>query len=245
MTPYDSASAPFAHTVASDPLADLPRDASAQAVLAAAFEAFPGRIALVSSFGAESAALLHMAAAIDPNVPVIFLDTGHLFPQTIDYRQDLARRLGLTDVRDRRPTFADLALRDPAADLWSSDPDACCGLRKVAPLATALEGFDAWITGRKRFQGAERARLPVIERDGARIKINPLANVTAEALADYVKLHRLPAHPLRSGGYASVGCRPCTVESDDGRAGRWAGSGKTECGIHRPKPAPADLGGGV
>ena len=231
MTPYDSAASPITHTVAPDPLADLPRDASPQAVLAAAFRAFPGKIALVSSFGTESAALLHMAAAIDPSVSVIFLDTGHLFPQTIDYRQDLARRLGLTDVRDRRPTFADLALRDPAADLWSSDPDACCGLRKVAPLASALEGFDAWITGRKRFQGAERARLPVVERDGA--------------LADYVKLHRLPAHPLRSGGYASVGCRPCTVESDDGRAGRWAGSGKTECGIHRPKPAPADLGGGV
>ncbi len=219
---------------------------SPQDVLAWALERWRGRIALVSSFGTESAVLLHLAAQVDPSVPVIFLDTGHLFAQTLDYRADLARKLGLTDVRDIRAAYADLALNDPKADLWRTSTDACCAVRKVQPLDRALKGFDAWITGRKRFQGAERARLPTVEAaEDGRVKVNPLANWTRAELDSYVAAHDLPAHPMIAQGYASVGCWPCTRPSDDGRAGRWAGSEKTECGIHRPrKPAP-DLGGGL
>lgn len=242
MTPFDAGVEVTPTPVGFDP----PRDAPAPEVLRSALAAFPGRIALVSSFGTESAVLLHMAAAIDPSIPVVFLDTGHLFAQTLDHRRELARRLGLTDVRDVRPAFADLALGDPKADLWRTSTDACCEVRKVRPLDRALDGFDAWITGRKRAHGAGRARLPLAERgsDG-RTKVNPLAAWSAADLAAYAALHDLPAHPLAAQGYASVGCWPCTQPSDDGRSGRWAGSAKTECGIHKPqKPAP-DLGGGL
>jgi phosphoadenosine phosphosulfate reductase len=198
---------------------------------------FDGRIALVSSFGAESAVLLHMAAEIDPAVPVLFLDTGMLFGQTLDYRKQLADRLGLTDVRDLRPAFKDLASTDPSGSLWKTDTDACCSLRKVVPLNQALEGFDAWITGRKRFQSSTRAALPVVEQAGGKTKVNPLANWTKADLDAYVALHDLPAHPLVQFGYPSIGCWPCTKPVDAGqdeRSGRWAGSEKIECGIHTP-----------
>ena len=243
MTPFDAVAAPAGPL---DALFALPRGAAPQAVLAAALAALPGRIALVSSFGTESAVLLHMVAAIAPATPVIFLDTGHLFAQTLDHRRELARTLGLTDVRDIRPAFAELALGDPASTLWRTDTDACCAVRKVAPLDRALAGFDGWITGRKRFHGADRARLAAVERgEGGKVKVNPLANWGADELAAYAAAHALPAHPLRAQGYASVGCWPCTQPSDDARAGRWAGSQKTECGIHRPRPPQPDLGGGV
>ncbi len=217
-----------------------------QAILADALDRHRGRIALVSSFGAESAVLLHMVAELDAATPVIFLDTGQLFAQTIDHRRDLARALRLTDVRDIRPAYVDLALNDPRADLWRTDTDACCAVRKVQPLERALKGFDAWITGRKRFHGGGRAHLPAVERDAdGRFKINPLANWSKAELDAYATEHELPAHPLVAQGYASIGCWPCTTKAEDGRNGRWAGSGKTECGIHRPpRPAP-DLGGGL
>lgn len=214
------------------------RHAPPQQILRAALGAFGDRIALVSSFGAESAVLLHMAAEIDRSIPVLFLDTGMLFGQTLDYRRQLAERLGLTDVRDLRPAFKDLAAQDPGGTLWKSDTDACCRIRKVAPLDLALGRFDAWITGRKRFQSATRAHLPVIETVGGKTKINPLANWTKAELDAYAAEHDLPAHPLVQFGYASLGCWPCTkpVEAgDDQRAGRWAGSEKVECGIHTPR----------
>ena len=230
-------------------LFDLPRDTAPAEVVRAALAAFPARIALVSSFGTESAVLLHMVAQVEPTTPVIFVDTGHLFAQTLDYRQELARRLGLTRVRDARAAFAELALGDPASTLWRTDTDACCAVRKVRPLDRALEGFDAWITGRKRFHGAERARLPLVERapaaEGGKLKVNPLANWGRAELDAYAARHDLPTHPLAAQGYASVGCWPCTTPSDDARAGRWAGSQKTECGIHRPRTPAPDLGGGL
>jgi phosphoadenosine phosphosulfate reductase len=206
-----------------------------QRILSAALDAFPGRIALVSSFGAESAVLLHMVSQIDPNTPILFLDTGMQFGQTLDYRRTLAERLGLTDVRDLRPAFRQLAAVDPSGTLWKTDTDACCALRKVVPLAQALEGFDAWITGRKRFQAITRAGLPVVERSQGKVKVNPLANWSKAELEAYAEDFHLPAHPLVQFGYPSIGCWPCTkaVESNqDSRAGRWAGSEKTECGIH-------------
>lgn len=205
-------------------------------ILQAALSAFPGDVALVSSFGAESAVLLHMVATTAPATPVLFLDTGQLFAQTLDYRRGLARALGLTDVRDLRPAYADLALEDPDAELWRADPDRCCDVRKVRPLDRGLAGFKGWITGRKRFQSAGRARLKPAEvaADG-RIKFNPLVDATPEDLLAYAAEHALPEHPLKAFGYPSIGCWPCTRPVRAGeasRAGRWAGLEKTECGIH-------------
>ena len=226
------------------------RHAHPTEVLRAAVARFGGALALVSSFGAESAVLLHMAARLKRDIPVLFLDTGMLFGQTLDYRQQLATRLGLTDVRDLRPRFEDLALADPKADLWRTDTDACCRIRKVIPLDAALGGFAAWVTGRKRFHGGERLRLPVVEAADGRLKFNPLANWTKTELDAYAAEHGLPEHPLVSFGYPSVGCWPCTSPVDEGadiRSGRWAGSQKTECGIHtaRAPGVPPDLGGDI
>jgi phosphoadenosine phosphosulfate reductase len=226
------------------------RHAHPSTILRAAIEEFGDEVALVSSFGAESAVLLHMAAQIKPDIPVLFLDTGMLFGQTLDYRQQLAARLGLTDVRDLRPRFEDLAVNDPKAELWKTDTDACCHIRKVIPLDAALGGFSAWITGRKRFHGGDRLRLPVVEASDGRLKFNPLANWSKEEIDAYAEAHDLPAHPLVAFGYPSIGCWPCTSPVDDGddlRAGRWAGSQKSECGIHtaRAPGAAPDLGGDI
>ncbi len=196
---------------------------------------FPRRIALVSSFGAESAVLLHLVSGIDKAAPVIFLDTGKLFPETLRYRDALVDRLGLRDVRSVRPDGRALALADPAGTLWQTDPDVCCWQRKVEPLDAALAGFPAWITGRKRYQGGLRATLPLIEHDGTRVKVNALASWSAEQLNRYIAEHALPRHPLEAQGYRSIGCAPCTrptAPGQDPRDGRWAGRGKTECGIH-------------
>ncbi len=197
-------------------------------------EEFPGRIALVSSFGAESAALLHLAAQVDKSIPVIFLETRKHFAQTISYRKKLAERLGLTDVRDIRPDPLSVNTRDKTGDLWKQNADACCTLRKVEPLAPALEGFDAWITGRKQFHGGGRINLPAFEASPTHIKVNPLIRWNKSSIDAYFADNDLPAHPLTAQGYPSIGCWPCThpASSDDVRAGRWRGAAKTECGIH-------------
>jgi len=224
------------------------RNAHPADIIRAADEAFGDRLALVSSFGAESAVLLHLVAQVNPAMPVLFLDTGMLFGQTLDYRRSLAARLGLTDVRDLRPHFEDLATGDPNTDLWRTDTDGCCHIRKVLPLDRALAGFDAWLTGRKRFHGGDRLRLPVVEQAERHVKFNPLANWTKADLDAYVERHDLPPHPLVSAGFPSVGCWPCTKPADtddDVRAGRWAGSQKTECGIHTARaPGAAPFLGG-
>ncbi|WP_442943588.1 phosphoadenylyl-sulfate reductase [Nitrospirillum sp. BR 11752] len=201
-----------------------------------------GEIALVSSFGAESAVLLHMVAAIDPATPVLFLNTGKLFGETLRYRRELVAKLGLTDAREIKPLPEDEAARDADGLLWRANPDACCRFRKVEPLNRALEGFGAWITGRKRFQAATRADLVIIEATEGRLKINPLADWGRDDLVAYMDRHDLPHHPLEADGYLSIGCMPCTdrvAAGEDGRSGRWAGLGKTECGIHLPLPAVA------
>ena len=201
----------------------------------AILDVFRNRIALVSSFGADSAVLLHMVARIDPETPVIFLDTGYLFPETISYRDALIAQLGLKDVRSLQPDERELAVEDPDNFLWSSDPTRCCGLRKVAPLARALDGFDAWISGRKRYQASTRTKLPIVEADEHRTKLNPLADWSAKDVLDYVKANGLPQHALVAKGYLSIGCIPCTSPvrpGENGRAGRWRGQAKTECGIH-------------
>lgn len=197
-------------------------------------EQFPERIALVSSFGAESAVLLHLVAEIDKSTPVVFLETGKHFAQTISYRKKLADKLGLTDVRDIRPDEAALKARDPSGDLWKRDADACCTLRKVEPLSPALEAFDAWITGRKQFHGGGRINLPAFEASPTHIKVNPLIRWSKEDIDAYFEEHELPPHPLTAQGYPSIGCWPCThpAAGNDIRAGRWRGAAKTECGIH-------------
>ncbi|ACI52858.1 phosphoadenosine phosphosulfate reductase [Gluconacetobacter diazotrophicus PA1 5] len=195
-----------------------------------------GRVGIVSSFGSESAVLLALAAEVDPAIPVLFLETGQHFPETLAYRDRLAARLGLTDVRSIQPQPRQIRERDPDGQLWAFDPDACCALRKVEPLDEAIIPFDAWMTGRKRSQAATRAQLPVVEdaADG-RIKINPLARWTPAELDAEMTRRDLPRHPLALRGYKSIGCAPCTrpvAEGEDPRAGRWAGLSKTECGIH-------------
>jgi phosphoadenosine phosphosulfate reductase len=195
----------------------------------------PGRLAVVSSFGTESVVLLKYVADVDPSIPVLFLDTGWLFEETIAYRDAVVRQLGLRDVRTTTPSAKALRSEDPSRELWRSDPDACCGLRKVDPLAEALRPFDGWVTGRKRYQGGERSRLPIVEADGPRLKFNPLAHVSREHIAAVFASSGLPSHPLAAAGYTSVGCVPCTSGIAAGealRAGRWRGTDKTECGIH-------------
>ena len=198
---------------------------------------FPGAIALVSSFGAESAVLLHMAARIQPDLPIVFIETQRHFAQTLEYRDALIEALGLRDVRIIEPAPAEVAAQDGQGDLWRRDADQCCTLRKVAPNQRALAPFAAWISGRKRHHGGVRAALPIIEHDGLHYKINPLAAWGPKDIAGYMRAHALPAHPLVAQGYPSIGCWPCTspaASGEDMRAGRWAGQGKTECGIHRP-----------
>jgi phosphoadenosine phosphosulfate reductase len=201
----------------------------------AATELFPGAIAAVSSFGADSAVLLHMIAEIDRHLPVIFLDTGKHFEETLDYRDALVADFGLTDVRVITPDAAALANVDPAGSLHQTDTDACCAVRKVEPMARGVAPFDAWFTGRKRFQASTRAALPVFEAVGRRIRINPLARWATADQANYMRAHALRENPLVAYGYLSIGCFPCTQPvqpGEDARSGRWAGRAKTECGIH-------------
>jgi phosphoadenosine phosphosulfate reductase len=209
---------------------------------------FDGRLALVSSFGASSVVLLHLVASVDRSVPVVFIDSGKMFGSTHRFRDEVAARLGLTDVRVARPDPAALAIHDADSGLWMRDPDKCCAIRKVAPLAQALSGFDAWISGRKRYQGGKRTELPLFEADGDRIKINPLAHWTRDEVEAYRRLHDLPEHPLVADGFRSIGCMPCTTRVADGedeRDGRWRGREKTECGIHLGLAALETDGSGI
>ncbi|MDZ7712181.1 MAG: phosphoadenylyl-sulfate reductase [Rhodovibrio sp.] len=209
---------------------------------------FRGSIAAVSSFGAEAALLLDMIARIDPSTPVIFLETGKHFPETLRYRDRLIAKLGLTGVRNERPAEIDRARTDPDGHLWSRNPDACCALRKVRPLERALQGFDAWITGRKRFQTSAREGLPRLEVVDGRVKLNPLADWSQEDVDAAFAARGLPRHPLVDQGYPSIGCLPCTRrvgDDEDARAGRWAGTQKTECGIHNAWWAQQGSGSGI
>jgi phosphoadenosine phosphosulfate reductase len=198
-------------------------------------QAFPGRIAVVSSFAAESVVLLHHVAALDPTTPVLFLNTGKLFGETLRYRDRLQDALGLTDIRAIGPHPDDRKDLDAEGTLWSRDPDACCHFRKVVPLSRALTGFSATITGRKRFQTAARATMDRVELAEGRFRFNPLIDWSLEDLMGYIEENNLPKHPLLMDGYPSIGCMPCTrrvAAGESYRAGRWAGLDKDECGIH-------------
>lgn len=218
-------------------LNDRYRHHGATSVLEAALKDHDvGDLAMVSSFGAESVALLHLVSVIDNTVPVLFIDTQMLFTETLEYQQEVAERLNLKDVRIIRASDMDLGKQDPDGTLHQFDTDACCNLRKTVPLERALSGFDGWITGRKRFQSSTRAALEFFEADGAdRIKVNPLAHWHPDDVVAYMDENRLPRHPLVARGYPSIGCAPCTSPvkpGEDPRAGRWRGQNKEECGIH-------------
>lgn len=232
-----SSQTPSSHLAAEAAELDLALSAASPTEIVAAAMKRVGRdkVAVVSSFGSESAALLKIAADVDPAIPVVFLDTGWLFEETLAYRDTLTSLLGLQDVRTIRPLEENLAREDADRELWFSNPDRCCFIRKVEPLARALKPFDAWINGRKRFQGGDRAAIPVVEADGTRLKFNPLANISQDELKALYATMKLPPHPLVASGFSSIGCMPCTSRTqpgEDPRAGRWRGRGKTECGIH-------------
>ncbi len=221
------------------------RGSSTQEMLEAVIrDQLAGDLAVVSSFGAESAVLLHLVAGVDPAVPVLFLDTGKHFAETLEYRDLLVERLGLNLVV-LTPDAEELAKRDETGLRWSYDPDGCCEIRKVRPLEMALTKFDATFTGRKSFQAATRANLPRFEVDTSdaqgRLKINPLIDWGAGQIEGYFIQHDLPRHPLIAQGYPSIGCSPCTTQvapGEDPRSGRWKGWDKTECGIHKPGEEP-------
>jgi phosphoadenosine phosphosulfate reductase len=209
--------------------------ARSEDVLAGIYAEFPGQVALISSFGADAAVLLHMVSRIDPDVPVLMLDTQMLFRETLDYQRALAARLGLRNMHNLTPDPADLAREDPDDTLHRRDSDACCDLRKVRPLERALARWPVTISGRKRFQAASRSQIEVFEAHEDRLRINPLASWSAGDIRAYMTTHDLPLHPLVPRGYPSIGCAPCTTPvraGEDPRAGRWRGSDKVECGIH-------------
>ncbi len=214
------------------------RHHGATTVIAAALkERVLGRIALVSSFGAESVALLHLVAMVNRATPVLFIDTEMLFTETLVYQQELAERLGLQNLTILRVDAGTVRSRDPSGTLHREDPDACCGMSKTAPLHRALRHYDGWLTGRKRFQSGTRAQLEFFEHDPAtrKFKINPLAHWAPQDVQTYIDENRLPRHPLVARGYPSIGCAPCTSRvsaGEDPRAGRWRGRAKQECGIH-------------
>jgi len=204
-------------------------------LLAPLIRDYRDRLAVVTSFGAESAVLLHMVSEVDAATPVIFLDTGKHFWETLSYRSMLIDRLELTDVRSVVPNEAQLAAEDPNGVLHASSPDRCCHIRKTLPLQKALEGFDVVVSGRKRYHGGERRNLTPLSFDGDRIKAEPLAGFSALDIQLYMATHKLPRHPLTEIGYFSIGCEPCTAKggsAENPREGRWAGTDKTECGIH-------------
>ncbi|MCO6361217.1 phosphoadenylyl-sulfate reductase [Paracoccus sp. 08] len=195
-----------------------------------------GQVALVSSFGAESVVLLHMVSRVAPGLPVLFIDTQMLFPETLAYQQEVAERLSLTNVQVITASEAEIAAHDPEGTLHKVNPDACCDFRKTVPLERVLSGYDAWITGRKRFQNGQRAALEFFEPEPpSRLRVNPLAHWRPEDVQDYMVENRLPRHPLVAKGYPSIGCAPCTSPvkpGEDPRSGRWRGQEKSECGIH-------------
>ena len=213
------------------------RHHSAWDVLQSALREVPDLV-LVSSFGTQSVVLLHLASMVSKDLPVIFIDTQMLFTETLVYQHELAERLALRNIRILQPGA--IATDDPDGSLHRRDPDACCALRKSAPLDAALSGVGGWITGRKRFQSGTRAQLDYFELESPRaapprIKVNPLAYWSTQDLNHYMDENRLPRHPLVAQGYASVGCTPCTSPvkpGEDPRAGRWRNSDKEECGIH-------------
>ncbi|MBX9463000.1 MAG: phosphoadenylyl-sulfate reductase [Aquamicrobium sp.] len=194
-----------------------------------------GKLALVSSFGAESAVLIHLVLAVAPETDVVFVDTGKHFDETYDYVNVLTHSVPIRNLKVAKPDQRLLAVEDSDGDLYKSNPDSCCTIRKTFALQDLLVEYDGWLTGRKRFQSGSRTTLPYFERDGAHLKVNPLILWDPDTLEAYFLRHDLPRHPLVARGYPSIGCQPCTravAPGESQRAGRWSGVDKVECGIH-------------
>jgi phosphoadenosine phosphosulfate reductase len=209
-------------------------DATPTEIVEWATSRFGARLVLTSSFA--DTALISIATAVDADIEVVFLDTQYHFAETLWYVEQVRERYDL-NLRVMQPVIA-------ADNLWQSDTDACCEMRKVEPLARALDGKAAWLTGLRRDEASTRSSAPIAGWDIGRgiVKVNPLASWTHDDIDAYVAERGLPEHPLRAKGYPSIGCWPCTqpvAEGDDPRAGRWAGSGKLECGLHGWTPSPA------
>ncbi len=218
-----------------NPLPFAPADAeqmTAEAIIAAALEAFHPSIALACSFQQEEAVLLEMVFAARPDARVFALDTDVLFPETYDTWRAVEERYGMKIEVFRGPSLADQAAVH-GDRLWETDPNACCGIRKVEPLGRALGALDAWITGLRRDQAPTRANTQKVEYDDNRgiWKISPLADWTLDDVWAYIRERDLPVNPLHAAGYSSIGCTHCT-KPGAGREGRWASSEKTECGLH-------------
>ena len=194
-----------------------------------------GETALVSSFGAESVVLIHLVWKACRDIPVVFIDTGRHFPATLAYVDHLKDALNL-NLHVVSADAEHINREDPHKTLDRINPDQCCQLRKGLPLSDALQGYDSWISGRKRYHGGARSHLPLFERDGDKIKLNPMARWDQTDVQAYFEAHDLPRHPLERFGFLSIGCEPCTravEEGEDARAGRWAHTPeKIECGIH-------------
>lgn len=202
-----------------------------------------GETAVVSSFGTESAVLLDLISRVAPDTPVVFVDTLKMFPETLAYRDTLLDRLGMHNRRTITPDPEVIAAKDATGLRWSYDPDGCCAIRKVEPIARAKQGLDSWFSGRKAFQSQTRANLPRFELEDGRLKVNPLGDWTKDDLDAYFAERDLPRHPLEAEGYLSIGCSPCTsrvMPGEDPRAGRWRGWDKVECGIHTPVDGPSE-----
>lgn len=197
-------------------------------------ECFPEDIVMTSSFQHEGVALAHMLRPIRSDIPVVFINTRFHFKETIDYRDRVVELLGLNlRVIESVISFEDFKARYTDR-LYERDPDLCCRINKVEPLQKALKGVRAWINARRRDQTADRGSMPHVEQTGGIVKVNPLARWTSKDTYSYMTKHALPFHPLFEKGYTSIGCEPCTSLPIDGdeRSGRWAGTGKRECGIH-------------
>ena len=204
----------------------------AAAAIEFAVDRFGDRLTLAASF--QDCVLIDVATRVAPAIEIVFLDTQNHFPETYEYVETVSSLYDL-NLRVITPMIG-------PDELWRHDPNECCVLRKVEPLARALLGRDAWITGLRRSEAATRAGAPIIGVDHGRgiVKVNPLAPWSDADIDAYVRDHGLPEHPLRSRGYASIGCAPCTepvAPGADPRSGRWAGQGKSECGLHGwPRP---------
>ena len=204
--------------------------------LAFAVELFGDRLLFTSSFGAGSGVLLHLWSRVARHLPVVFIDTGFLFDETVAYRDKLATELGLT-IEIARPAISrDDFIVEHGADIQQKDADFCCATNKIAPLAPHLARARGWVSGLRRDQSKTRADTPILlpTEDGP-VKVHPLATMTSAEANAYMERHLIPEHPLKARRYLSIGCEPCTravADGEDERAGRWAGTGKTECGLH-------------
>ena len=210
--------------------------ASPQEILVWAENAFSGEIAMSSSFQTQSVPLLHMVSSSYPQLPILFIDTGYHFPETIAFRDRLVDSLGLNLVILKGEQQMEDGAFQVGKPLYLTNPDLCCHIRKVEPMRKAIGNYRAWISGIRRDQSATRARIRVVENTGEQhIRIHPMINWSQADVQRYITQNDLPEHPLGARGFISIGCAPCTrppLLGEDPRSGRWVGAGKTECGLH-------------